>query len=191
MSKALIISTNYGTETDEILRPLESLRDAGVEVTVAAAGTGGIRTLTGDRLPGVVVDSDITLAEAVAGDYDALVIPGGTLNADALRIDGDARRLVADFAAAGKPVAAICHGPWLLVDADLVVGKSLTSYVSVATDIVNAGGDWEDREVVVDVANGFPLITSRTPDDLPAFNRELLGVLRITGPEITGPGITG
>lgn len=179
MSTALIISTNYGTEADELLSPRDALRDAGVEVTVAAAEAGGIQTLTGDRMQGEVVDSDITLAEAEASGYDALVIPGGTLNADALRINAEARRLVADFAAAGKPVAAICHGPWLLVDTDLVVGKSLTSYVSLATDIVNAGGDWENREVVTDTTNGFPLITSRTPHDLPAFNHELLGALGI------------
>lgn len=181
MSTALIITTDYGTETDEILRPLEALKDAGVEVTVASPHGNSVRTLAGDRDPGPTVDSDISLADATAADYDALVIPGGTLNADALRVDDDARGLVKDFAAAGKPVAAICHAPWILVDTDLVVGKALTSFSSVSTDIVNAGGNWEDSEVVVDTTNGYPLITSRTPDDLPAFNRELLVALGIHG----------
>jgi len=179
MKKALVISTNYGTETDEILRPIEALRDAGVEVVVASTDGGRIRTLGGDKAPGPDVDSDITLADAVASEYDAVVVPGGTLNADGLRTDSDARGLVRDIAAVGGPIAAICHGPWLLVDADLLVGKTLTSFPSLATDIVNAGGDWEDSEVVVDATNGFPLITSRTPDDLAAFNRELLAALGV------------
>lgn len=181
MSTALIISTDYGTETDEILRPLETLKDAGVKVTVASVDGAGIQTLAGDRELGPVVDSDIALADASAADYDALIIPGGTLNAGALRTNPEARRLLQEAVAAGRPVAAICHGPWLLVDTDLLVGKSLTYYGSLATDIANAGGNWEDTGVVVDGTNGFPLITSRTPADLPAFEQDLLGVLGVAG----------
>lgn len=181
MSTALIISTDYGTESDEILRPLEALKGAGVGVTVASIHGNSVRTLVGDRDPGPTVDSDISLADATAADYDALVVPGGTLNADALRVDADARNLVKDFAADGKPVAAICHAPWLLVDTDLVVGKSLTSFHTLSTDVTNAGGNWEDSEVVVDGTNGFPLITSRTPDDIPAFTGALLTALGIDG----------
>jgi protease I len=177
MSNALIISTNYGTETDEILSPLGALKDAGVTTTVASVDGSGIRTLAGDKSAGEVVDSDTTLGEVSASDYDVIVIPGGTLNADALRIDPDAQRIVRDAAAAGKPVAAVCHGPWLLVNTDLVVGKTLTSYPTLAVDITNAGGSWVDEEVSVDATNGFTLITSRTPADLPAFNRAVLEAL--------------
>lgn len=177
MSNALIISTNYGTETDEIGKPLEALKEAGVTTTVASVDGGDIQTLGGDRTTGPVVASDTTLAKAVASDYDVIVIPGGTLNADSLRIDPDAQRIVRDAAAAGTPVAAICHGPWLLVNTDLVVGKTLTSYPSLAADVTNAGGSWVDKEVSVDGTNGFTLITSRNPNDLPAFNRAVLDVL--------------
>lgn len=177
MTNALIISTNYGTETDEIGKPLAALKEAGVTTTVASVDGGGIQTLGGDRTTGPVVDSDTTLGEVKASDYDIVVIPGGTLNADALRIDPDAQRIVRDAATAGTPVAAICHGPWLLVNTDLVVGKTLTSYPSLAADVTNAGGSWVDEEVSVDTTNGFTLITSRTPDDLPAFNRAVLDAL--------------
>lgn len=105
------------------------------------------------------------------------MIPGGTLNADALRTDSDALRIAKDAAAAGIPIAAICHGPWLLVNADLIVGKTLTSYPALAVDITNAGGSWADEEVCVDTTNGFSLITSRTPADLQAFNHAVLKAL--------------
>ncbi|MCI1256332.1 MAG: type 1 glutamine amidotransferase [Corynebacterium provencense] len=171
MTGVLIISTNYGTETDEIRRPIKAFREADVPVTVASVDGGEIRTVVGDRAEGPVVDSDTTLAEVAASDYDLVVIPGGTVNADTLRTDPDAQRIVRGAASAGIPVAAICHGPWLLVSTDLVVGKTLTSYPSLAVDVTNAGGTWVDEEVSVDPTNGFTLVTSRTPDDLPAFIR--------------------
>jgi len=105
-------------------------------------------------------------------DFDALVLPGGTTNPDKLRTDKDAMRFVAGFAEAGKPIAAICHGPWSLVEADLVRGKTLTSWPSLQTDIRNAGGEWRDVESFT-CPERFPLVTSRKPDDLPAFNREM------------------
>lgn len=174
MSGALIISTSYGTETDEIRVPLEALQEAGVTTTVASVDGRRIQTLGADRTTAPLVDSDTTLGAVAARDHDIVIIPGGTLNADELRIDPDAQRIVRDAAADGIPIAAICHGPWLLVNADLVVGKTLTSYPTLAADITNAGGSWVDEEVCVDPTNGFVLITSRTPEDLPAFTGAVL-----------------
>ena len=109
----------------------------------------------------------------MADDFDALVLPGGVANPDKLRTDPDAVALVRAFASAGKPIAAICHAPWTLVEAGLVEGKTLTSWPSLQTDIRNAGGDWQDNEVVSSDEGGFPLVTSRKPDDLDAFNEAL------------------
>jgi len=117
---------------------------------------------------------DVQLTDAKADDYDALVLPGGTTNPDKLRTIGDAVQFALAFRDSGKPVAAICHGPWTLVEADVVRGKQLTSWPSLQTDIRNAGGEWHDDEVVVCRAAGWTLVTSRKPDDLAAFTRELV-----------------
>ncbi|WP_434590183.1 DJ-1/PfpI/YhbO family deglycase/protease [Brevibacterium sp. 1718] len=169
MVSAVIIATSYGVERDEIVVPRDQLTSIGVSVTVATPSNHAIETLVGDRETGPIVDSDVLLSEIRADDYDLLVIPGGTINADSLRLEDDAKRIAADFAKAGKPIAAICHGPWLIAETDFAVGKSLTSYPSLRTDINNAGGIWVDEPVVVDETNGFVLITSRTPDDLGQF----------------------
>ena len=161
----LVISTNYGVEQDEIVVPIEQLRQRGAAVTVAAQQSDAIQTLVGDKDPGKTVDPDTTLATVSAGDFDALVVPGGTINADTLRTDKRAVEIVSAFVADGKPVAAICHGPWTLVEAGVLSGKTITSYPSLQTDIRNAGAEWVDQEVQVD--GGF--ITSRNPGDLPAF----------------------
>jgi len=161
----LVIATNYGVEQDEIVVPTEQLRQRGATVTVAAQETGSIQTLVGDKDPGKSVDVDTTIAGVSAGDFDALVVPGGTINADTIRQDADAVALVTAFADAGKPVAAICHGPWTLVEAGVLSGKTITSFPSLQTDIRNAGAEWVDQEVQVDGG----LITSRNPGDLPAF----------------------
>jgi len=113
---------------------------------------------------------DLSLGKAKAGDFDALLLPGGVMNPDRLRMDKNAVDFVRAFFEAGKPVAAICHGPWMLVEAGVVQGKTMTSWPSLQTDIRNAGGDWVDREVVTDEG----LVTSRKPDDIPAFNRKML-----------------
>ncbi len=113
---------------------------------------------------------DVPLSEANAADYDALVLPGGVMNPDKLRLEPKAIEFIREFFDAGKPVAAICHGPWTLSDAGVAEGRRITSYPSIKTDLKNAGADWVDEEVVVD--NG--LVTSRKPDDLPAFNRKLI-----------------
>ncbi len=163
--KILVIATNSGVEQDEIVVPIDQLRERGATVTVAAQETGPITTLIGDEDPGKSVDPDTTIAGVNAGSFDALVVPGGTINADTLRTDQQAVSLVQAFAEAGKPVAAICHGPWTLIEAGVVSGKTITSFPSLQTDVRNAGAEWVDREVQVDGV----LITSRNPDDLPAF----------------------
>lgn len=175
--RILIISTNYGTETDEIGKPLEYLKEQGADVIVAAPQASPIQTLRGDREPGPTVSPDITLAEARPEDYDAVIIPGGTINADGLRVDENAQRIVSGVAGAGKVVAAICHAPWLLINAGIASGKTLTSYPTLRTDLTNAGAMWVDQDAKVCPANGYRLITSRTPDDLPAFNRAILEAL--------------
>jgi len=163
--KVLVISTNYGVEQDEIVVPTEQLRERGATVTVAAQDSDTIQTLVGDKDPGKTVEPDTTIAGVNAQGFDALVVPGGTINADTLRQDASAVSLVTAFVEAGKPVAAICHGPWALVEAGVLQGKTITSFASLQTDIRNAGAEWVDQEVQVD--GGF--ITSRTPKDLPAF----------------------
>lgn len=175
--KILIITTNFGTETDELQRPLEDLRAAGAEVVVAAAETGPVKTLKMDREPGPEVPTDALLEDVEADDFDALVIPGGTLNVDTLRAEESAQALVKAFAADGKPVAAICHAPWLLIEADLVDDRDMTSVPTICTDLLNAGATWTDQEVVIDTGGGFPLITSRNPDDLDAFNGAIIEAL--------------
>lgn len=171
---ALIISTNYGTETDEILKSIENLRAAGVDVTVAAVEDKPIGTLVLDAEPGPDVTPDTTLDAVDAAGFDALVIPGGTLNSDALRVNERAQQLARSFAADGKLIAAVCHGPWLLAETELSVGKNLTSYSSIRTDLVNAGATWVDEEVVIDGTNGFTLVTSRTPFDMAAFTAAIV-----------------
>jgi protease I len=126
-------------------------------------------------------DVDVTASDASARDYDGLVLPGGVANPDQLRTDSAAVRLVADFVSAGKPVAAICHAPWTLVEAGVLAGKTLTSWPSLRTDISNAGGSWVDEEVVVSTEGGWTLVTSRKPDDLPAFDKQALAVFADAG----------
>ncbi|MCX5323626.1 type 1 glutamine amidotransferase domain-containing protein [Streptomyces sp. NBC_00120] len=166
----LALVTNYGVEQDELLVPLRQLRKDGVDVTVAAPSTDPVQTLQGDKDPGQSVDPDVLHEALGAAPHDLLLIPGGTLNADHLRLERAAVDTVKAFAASSRPVAAICHGPWALVEADVLRGKTLTSYPSLRTDITNAGAKaWVDEPVVVDAEGGYPLITSRTPKDLDDF----------------------
>lgn len=170
LKKVAIIATSYGVEEAEIVEPKKYVESIGNAVTVATPDNETIQTLEGDKDPASKVSSDVALSSIHAADFDLLVIPGGTLNADSLRIDTEAQRIIKEFADAGKPVAAICHGPWLAVETGLAQGKTLTSYASLHTDIANAGGNWVDKSVVVDDASGYTLITSRTPADLDDFN---------------------
>lgn len=176
--KILIITSNTGIERDELLKPLEALRGYGATVTHASSKGGTTQTFVGDTEKDKTVESDAKLSDVAGSDFDALVIPGGTVNADTLRQDAAALALINDFVKAGKTIAAICHGPWALIDAGVIKGKTLTSYKSVRIDLENAGAaGWVDAEVKECQANGWTLITSRTPDDLPAFNAAIAKVV--------------
>jgi protease I len=161
--KVAILATD-GVEQSELTEARRALEQAGTQVVLVSLRRGSIQGFSGpDR--GESFGVDRTIAEAKASEYDALVLPGGLANPDALRTDPQAVRFVREFFAARKPVAAICHGPWMLVEADAVRHRSLTSWPSLRTDILNAGGNWVDEPVHVDQG----LVTSRKPDDLPAF----------------------
>lgn len=162
--RVAIIATDHFEET-ELTTPRDRLAEAGAEVRIYAPESGSIQAMQGDVDKSITVDVDFTFDRFDPAWPDAVVVPGGTVNADHLRVDEHAQRIVTDHLAAGRPVAAICHAPWLLVSADLVRGRRLTSYPSLADDVRNAGGEWVDETVVVD----DNLITSRNPDDLPAF----------------------
>ncbi|HUP92625.1 MAG TPA: type 1 glutamine amidotransferase domain-containing protein [Solimonas sp.] len=166
-----ILATD-GVEQSELQSPKRALESAGARVDVIAPKAGAIRAWHSNDW-GDEIDVDLELAAARADDYDALVLPGGTLSADRLRTEPQAVRLVKAFAEARKPIAAICHGPWLLIEADVVDGRRMTAWASLKTDIRNAGGEWLDREVVADRG----IVTSRKPDDLPAFNRQVIETL--------------
>ncbi|WP_447843911.1 DJ-1/PfpI/YhbO family deglycase/protease [Pseudomonas aeruginosa] len=168
-----VITANTGIERDELLEPLKTLKQQGATVTHATIEGGEAQTWVHDSEKDLIVNSDARLQGLRAEDYDLLLVPGGTVNADTLRQDSEARRLVREFSDAGKTVAAICHGPWLLIDAGVARGKTLTSYSSVRIDLTNAGADWVDTRVKVCPANGWTLITSRNPGDLQAFNEAI------------------
>lgn len=157
--RVMVLATD-GFEDSELTRPAKALRDEGATVDVVAPHTGAIAGKKGTQIP-----VDRTVAEARGEDYEALVLPGGVANPDRLRMDEGAVALTRHFFDAGKPVAAICHGPWMLIEADVVRGRRLTSWPSLRTDLRNAGAEWTDEEVVVDQG----LVSSRKPDDLPAF----------------------
>jgi protease I len=167
--KRVAILATDGFEQDELESPRQALDDAGALTEIISLKPGMIRgwkhTEWGDKF-----EVDRTVSEANPHDYDALVLPGGVMNPDKLRADQDAVEFVRDFFRHGKPVAAICHGPWTLINAGVVEGRRMTSYASIREDLVNAGANWVDEEVVVD--NG--LVTSRQPSDLPAFNAKMI-----------------
>lgn len=167
-SKKIAILATDGFEQSELIEPREKLAEAGAQVDVVSPKDEEIRGWDANQW-GDTVPVDKPLSQASVEDYDVLVLPGGQINPDLLRTDRDAVKFVRDFMESGKPVAAICHGPWMLVEADVVRGKRLTSYHSIQTDVKNAGGNWVNEEVVID----GNLITSRKPDDLPAFIREV------------------
>lgn len=158
-----------GVEQDELAKPWDAVRVAGGTPELVSIASGDIASETHGK-PGRSFHVDHLVTDVSAHDYDALVLPGGVKNPDTLRTNSDAVRFVSAFLEADKPIAAICHGPWMLVEANGVRGRSLTSWPSLQTDIRNAGGDWSDRAVVVDQK----LVTSRKPDDLPQFCQSLV-----------------
>jgi protease I len=168
-----VLTANEGVEQIELTEPVEALREAGAEVELLAPKAGEIQAFNHlDKADTFPVDGEVSNADPA--DYDGLVLPGGVANPDFLRTHDDAVTFIRGFFESGKPVGAICHGPWTLVEAEVVKGRTLTSWPSLQTDIRNAGGTWVDREVVVDAG----LITSRKPDDLPAFNAKLIEEFR-------------
>jgi protease I len=172
------LTSTKGVEERELTEPWRAVTEAGGTAVLLAPEGGEVRAVNGDLEPGGSYPVDRTLGDDVsAAEFDALVIPGGTVNADTLRMDKAAQNLVRDFVESRKPIAAICHGPWTLIEADVVGGKTLTSYPSLATDLRNARATWQDEQVVVDDSQEWRLITSRNPDDLPAFCDALLETL--------------
>ncbi|MCG6494250.1 DJ-1/PfpI/YhbO family deglycase/protease [Kitasatospora sp. A2-31] len=178
-TKVLAIVTNYGVEQDELLVPVRHLRENGVQVDIAAPDRDDIHTLVRDKDPGETVRPTLTLDEVDASGYDLLIIPGGTINADTLRLRQKAVDIVLAFTTAGRPIASICHGPWLLAEAGVAFGKQLTSFPSLRTDLGNAGASWTNEPMVTDDANGWRLVTSRNPDDLEHFLRGIDTALRL------------
>ena len=173
MSQRIMILATNGFEQSELEKPKANLEKAGFATVVVSPEDGSIKGWD-QKGWGRSVDVGLTLSEAEAGEFDALLLPGGQMNPDILRMEEKAVRLVKDFCAQGKPVAAICHGPWLLAEADVLQDKTVTSWPSIRTDLRNAGANVVDREVVED----GNLITSRNPDDIPAFSDALIKMLQ-------------
>lgn len=163
-TKVAFVATR-GVEQTELTTPWQAVKDAGAQPVLVSPADGSFTAMRGDWEHGDDFTVDVAVAEADEAEYDGLVVPGGTLNADALRVDENVQRFVASFFEKQKPVGVICHGPWVLIEAGVATGRKLTSYHSLANDLRNAGAQWEDSEVVVD--NG--LVTSRSPADLDAF----------------------
>ena len=163
------ILATHGFEKSELFEPKKALEQAGAKVVIVSPETGEIKSWD-DGDWGETVAVDMALSDAKTADFDALVLPGGQINPDLLRANKDAVQFIRSFYDSGKTLAAVCHAPWLLIEAGVIEGRKVTSYHSIATDVKNAGGLWEDSEVVTDKA----LITSRNPDDLPAFCAKII-----------------
>lgn len=167
--KRVAILTENGFEESELTSPMEALRKAGADVHIVSPREGKVKGWK-DGNWSIELPVDVLVADADPEEYDALVIPGGVINPDLLRRNPDCVSFAKEFLQEGKPVAAICHGPQLLIETGMLDGKNMTSFLSIRTDLVNAGVKWHDKEVVVD--NG--LVTSRSPKDLEAFNKKMI-----------------
>lgn len=167
--KRVAILATDGFEQSELFGPKQALDEAGAQTTVISLHPGEIKGWNHDNW-GDTCPVDMTVDQADAGEFDALMLPGGVMNPDKLRMNDKAVEFVREFFEQGKPVGAICHGPWLLVEADVVDGREVTSWPSLRTDLENSGANWVDREVVVDEG----MVTSRNPGDIPAFSRKLI-----------------
>ncbi|MCL2536270.1 MAG: type 1 glutamine amidotransferase [Nocardiaceae bacterium] len=174
-----ILATN-GVEVVELVEPRKAVEQAGATTQLLSLSIGRIQAMNGDVHPAGRYDVDAAVPDVTIEDFDALILPGGTTNPDHLRQNKKAVAFVHDFVEAGKPVGAICHGPWTLVEADVVRGRTLTSYPSIRTDIRNAGGNVVEREVVIDGA----LVSSRNPHDLPAFCDAIVDVFAATTTQV-------
>jgi protease I len=168
--KVAILLAPVGSEQVEFTEPKKAVEDAGAQVDVVGIQTGEAQTMNSDVNMGETFTVEKTFSDVSPDDYDALIVPGGTVGADNLRGSEEAVNFVHGFFEQQKPVGVICHGPWTLVEADVVRGRTLTSYPTLQTDIRNAGGEWVNQEVVTDQG----LVTSRNPDDLPAFCSKLV-----------------
>jgi protease I len=171
--KKIAILVADGFEQVEMTEPRRALEAAGAGTDLVSPQAGKVKGWMHDHW-GEEFDVDVPLRDARSEDYDAIVLPGGVMNPDKLRMDEEAVRFVREFAEAGKPIAAICHGPWTLIEVGLVRGRTMTSWPSLKTDLRNAGANWVDREVVVDRG----LVTSRKPADIPAFNQKMIEEFR-------------
>ena len=171
--KRVAILATDGFEQSELMEPQKRLKEAGFDVDVVSLKSGSIRGWKGKDW-GDSVKVDVLLSEVSVEDYDALVLPGGVINPDKLRMEADVVDFVRGFDEAEKPLAAICHGPWLLAESGVANGRQVTSWPSLRTDLTNAGATWSDEEVVVD----GHLITSRKPDDIPAFSQAIIDALQ-------------
>ena len=169
MSKKVAILATHGFEESELKSPKEYIEQLGWTAEIISPESGTIKSWA-EKNWGAEYPVDATIANANASDYDALVLPGGVINPDKLRTNNEALSFVKAFFDQKKPVAAICHGPWTLINAGVVEGRKVTSVKSISQDLINAGANWVDEEVVVDQG----LVTSRTPEDLPAFNKKLV-----------------
>ena len=167
--KRVAILATDGVEQVELTEPRKALDNAGAKTVVVSLKSGKIKGWQHDHW-GDEIPVDVTVDSASADTFDALLLPGGVMNPDKLRANKQAVLFVRQFFEAGKPVAAICHGPWMLVEADVVRGRTVTSWPSLQTDLRNAGAEWVDREVSTDEG----LVTSRKPDDIPAFNKKMI-----------------
>ena len=168
-NRTIAVLSESGFEEVELTEPVKRLKEEGATVHIISSKSGKLKAWNHDHWS-IEVDIDKTLSEVNADEYDGLVLPGGVINPDQLRVNDDAIAFVKAFFEAGKPVAAICHGPQTLINAGVVEGRKLTSVKNISQDLINAGANWVDEEVVVDQG----LVTSRTPKDLPAFNDKIV-----------------
>ncbi|CAH8282144.1 protease I [Mariniflexile fucanivorans] len=168
-NKTVAILATDGFEKSELFEPLKALKNEGADVHIISIKEGDIKSWD-DKNWGESIKVDKLVSKTDASNYNALVLPGGVINPDLLRINEEALNFVKDFFRQGKPVAAICHAPWLLISADVIKNRNVTSYKSIKQDVINAGGNWQDKEVVVDSG----LVTSRNPNDLPAFINKII-----------------
>lgn len=174
MSRRIAFVATNGVEEVEFVQPRDAIRNAGGEA-VLVSPVEEIQSLNGDIEPSAKYKADLAVADANPDDFDGLVLPGGTVNADTLRIEKEALAFIKAFMDAGKPIATICHGAWTLVELDVLKERTLTSYLSIKTDIERAGGHWLDDEFVQD----GNLVSSRDPNDLPAFNKGIVSFFKL------------